>query len=151
MTKPKKRLPNVVIVILKIVSALSLFFACCLFFFSYPDIFARDFGFDETAPLGSAENPWYNLLFPVAFSLGICFIIYYLANMIIRFERKELWRADRLFVTYQIVFIALLLIIIWRWFFINISNAVAPSVIMVIAGLINLLTPKIVDNNNTDF
>lgn len=151
MTKPKKRLPNVVIVILKIISALTMFFACCLFFFSQPDIFARDFGFDANAPLGSAENPWYNLFFPVTFILGICFIVYYLTNMIIRFERKELWRADRLFVTYQIVFIAFLIITIWRWFFISISNAVAPSIIMIVAGLINLLTPKIVDNNNTDF
>lgn len=136
---------------MKLLSALSLFFSCCLFFFLNLNIFKRDLGFDPDYPLGSPSNPWYNLVFLIVFLLAICFIVYYITNMIIRFETKQVWKADRLFIVYQIVFTALLLITIWRWFFIDLSNAMVPSVIMIVAGFINLITPRIVDNNNRDF
>ena len=114
-------------------------------------IFRRDLGFNENAPLGSAGNPWGNIIFPMVFFLGLCFIVYYITNMVIRFETKELWKADRLFFVYQVVFNTILIITIWRWFFISITNALLPSVIMLISGFINIITPKIVDNNNPDF
>ena len=83
--------------------------------------------------------------------LGCCFIIYYVGNMIIRVEAKQIWKADNMFILYQIVFTGLLLITIWRWFLVDLSNALAPSVVMIISGVLNLCTPKIVDNNNQDF
>lgn len=151
MANKKFRISNKAIVLMKLVSALGLFFSCCLFFFLNLGIFKRDLGFDKDYPLGSAANPWYNLVFLIVFLLAICFIVYYITNMVIRFETKQIWKADRLFIVYQIVFTALLIITIWRWFFISISNAMIPSVIMVISGFINLITPRIVDNNNRDF
>lgn len=151
MRNQKRRIPNSVIIAMKLISALGLFFSCCLFLFLNFAIFKRDLGFDADAPLGSAANPWYNLIFPVVFVLGLCFIAYYITNMVVRFEIKELWKADRLFIAYQIIFTAILAVTIWRWFFINITNALVPSIIMVVAGLLNLLTPKIIDNNNPDF
>lgn len=147
----KRRISNKVIVILKIISALGLLFACCLYFFVNFGTFKKDFGLDADAPLGSAQNPWYNLLFPILFLLGICFIIYYVGNMIVRVEAKQIWKADRLFVLYQIVFTGLMLITIWRWFLVDLTNAMLPSIIMIIAGIMNLFIPRIVDNNNSDF
>ena len=151
MATKKFRISNKAIVLMKLISALGLFFSCCLFFFLNLGIFRRDLGFDPDYPLGSDANPWYNLVFLIVFLLAICFIVYYITNMVIRFETKQIWKADRLFIVYQIVFTALLIITIWRWFFISISNAMVPSVIMVLAGFINLITPRIVDNNNRDF
>lgn len=151
MAAKKFRMSNKAIVLMKLISALGLFFSCCLFFFLNLGIFKRDLGFDPDYPLGSAANPWYNLAFLIVFLLALCFIVYYITNLVIRFETKQLWKADRLFIVYQIVFTALLIITIWRWFFISISNAMVPSVIMILAGFINLITPRIVDNNNRDF
>ena len=147
----KRRISNKTIVILKVISALGLLFACCLYFFINFDAFKRDLGLDEAAPLGSAANPWLNLAFPVLFLLGISFIIYYVGNMIVRIEAKQIWKADRLFLLYQIVFTGLLLITIWRWFWLDLSNAMIPSVVMVVAGIMNLFIPRIIDNDNSDF
>ena len=146
-----RRISNKAIVILKIISALSMLFACCLYLFINFDAFKKDFGLMESAPLGSEQNPWYNLLFPILFILAICFIVYYVGNMIVRVEAKQIWKADRLFVLYQIVFTGLMLITIWRWFLVDLTNAMLPSIIMIIAGIMNLFIPRIVDNNNSDF
>ena len=147
----RQRISNKAIVIMKIISALGLLFSCCLYVFMNFSSFGDDFGWNEAKPLGSAQNPWWHLAFPVMFILGCCFVIYYVGNMIIRVEAKQMWKADRMFITYQIVFIGLLIITIWRWFLIDFSNAVFPSVVMVVAGVLNLCTPKIIDNNNLDF
>lgn len=147
----RRRISNKSIVIMKIISALGLLFSCCLYLFLNFDAFKRDLGLDENAPLGSSATPWYYLLFPVLFLLGFAFVIYYVGNLIIRVEAKQMWKADHLFVLYQIVFTGLLLITIWRWFLIDLSNALFPSVIMIASGTLNLCTPKIIDNNNHDF
>ena len=147
----QRRISNKAIVIMKIISALGLLFSCCLYLFLNFNAFKRDLGWDKTAPLGSAANPWYHLVFPVLFMLGCCFIIYYVGNMIIRVEAKQIWKADNMFILYQIVFNGLLLVTIWRWFLLNLSNAMIPSMIMILSGILNLCTPKIVDNNNQDF
>lgn len=147
----KRRISNKTIVILKIISALLLLFACCLYLFMNFGVFKKDFGLNPDAPLGSAQNPWYNLVFPVLFLLGISFIVYYIGNMIIRIEAKQLWKADRMFLVYQIVFTGLLLITIWRWFLIDLTNALLPSIAMVVAGILNLFIPRIIDNDNSDF
>lgn len=151
MAKRRRRISNKAIVIMKIISALGLLFSCCLYLFMNFQAFKNDFGLNQEKPLGSAENPWYFLFFPVLFILGFSFVIYYVGNMIIRVEAKQMWKADRLFVVYQIVFTGLLLITIWRWFLLDLSNALLPSVMMVVSGILNLCTPKIIDNNNQDF
>ncbi|MCQ2381867.1 MAG: hypothetical protein MJ054_01035 [Clostridia bacterium] len=150
MTK-RRRISNKAIVMLKIISALGLLFSCCLYLFMNFGAFKRDLGLDKTAPLGTNENQWYHLVFPVLLILGFCFVVYYVGNMIIRVETKQIWKADNLFILYHIVFTFLLLVTIWRWFLLDLSNAVWPSVIMIISGLINLCTPKIIDNDNQDF
>ena len=147
----RRRISNRAIVIMKIISALGLLFSCCLYLFMNFTAFQDDFGLNSAKPLGSAQNPWFYLLFPILFILGCSFVIYYVGNMIIRIEAKQMWKADRLFVLYQITFTGLLIITIWRWFLLDLSNALLPSVIMVISGILNLCTPKIVDNNNQDF
>ena len=146
-----RRISNKAIVIMKIISALGLLFSCCLCLFMNFESFKKDLGLDATARLGSAENPWYHLLFPVLLLLGFSFVIYYVGNMILRVQANQMWKADRMFILYQVVFTGLLLITIWRWFLLDFSNAVFPSVIMIISGTINLCTPKIIDNNNQDF
>ncbi len=146
-----RRISNKAIVILKIISALGLLFSCCLYLFMNFDSFKNDLGLNSDMPLGSAENPWYHLVFPILLILGFCFVIYYVGNMIIRVEAKQIWKADNLFVLYQIVFNGLLLVTIWRWFLLDLSNALFPSIIMIISGTLNLCTPKIIDNNNQDF
>ena len=146
-----RRISNKAIVILKIISALGLLFACCLYLFLNFDFFKRDLGLDAKLPLGSAKNPWYNVLFPVLFILGCCFIVYYVGNMIIRIEAKQVWKADRLFLLYNLVFTGLLVITIWRWFLTDLSNALIPSLALVITGILNLFIPRIIDNNNRDF
>ena len=147
----RRRISNKAIVIMKIISALGLLFSCCLYLFMNFAAFKRDLGLDSAAPLGSTQNPWYHLMFPVLLMLGFCFVIYYVGNMIIRVESKQMWKADNLFIVYQIVFTGLLLITIWRWFLIDLTNALFPSIIMIVSGALNLCTPKIIDNNNTDF
>lgn len=151
MSKQRRRLPNQAIVIMKIISALGLLFSCCLYLLLNFNAFKNDLGLNNEMPLGSASNPWYHVMFPVLFILGVCFIVYYVGNLIVRFETKQIWKADRLFIVYQIVFTGLLVITIWRWFLLDLSNALAPSVIMIISGILNLCTPKIIDNNNLDF
>lgn len=147
----RRRISNKAIVIMKIISALGLLFSCCLYLFMNFQSFKNDFGLNQEKPLGSAGNPWFFLFFPVLFILGFSFVVYYVGNLIVRVEAKQMWKADRLFVVYQIVFTGLLLITIWRWFLLDLSNALLPSVIMVVSGILNLCTPKIVDNNNQDF
>ena len=72
----RRRISNKAIVILKIISSLLLLFACCLYLFMNFNVFKKDLGLQASAPLGSSQNPWYNLMFPVLFLLGISFIIY---------------------------------------------------------------------------
>lgn len=151
MPQRKRRISNKAIVIMKIISALGLLFSCCLYLFMNFSSFKNDLGLNSDAPLGSSENSWYHLMFPILFILGFCFVVYYVGNMIIRIEAKQMWKADHLFVLYQIVFTGLLLITIWRWFLLDLTNALIPSVIMIMAGVLNLCTPKIIDNNNQDF
>ena len=147
----KRWISNKAIVIMKIISALGLLFSCCLYLFMNFAAFKKDLGLDADARLGSADNPWYNLFFPVLLMLGFSFVIYYVGNMILRVQAKQMWKADRMFILYQVVFTGLMLITIWRWFLVDFSNAVFPSVIMIISGTLNLCTPKIIDNNNQDF
>lgn len=140
----KRRISNQAIVIMKIISALGLIFSICLYLFMNFGSFKNDLGFGP-------EGVTYRLIFPILLMLGFSFVVYYVGNMIIRVETKQIWKADNMFILYQIVFNGLLLVTIWRWFLLNLSNAMIPSMIMILSGILNLCTPKIVDNNNQDF
>ena len=140
----KRRISNKAIVIMKIISALGLIFSICLYLFMNFGSFKNDLGFGP-------EGVTYRLVFPILLMLGFSFVVYYVGNMIVRVETKQIWKADNMFILYQIVFNGLLLITIWRWFLLNLSNAMIPSMIMILSGILNLCTPKIVDNNNQDF
>ncbi|MBS7401632.1 MAG: hypothetical protein KIG16_03920 [Eubacteriales bacterium] len=140
----KRRISNKAIVIMKIISALGLIFSICLYLFMNFGSFKNDLGFGP-------EGVTYRLVFPILLMLGFSFVVYYVGNMIIRVETKQIWKADNMFILYQIVFNGLLLVTIWRWFLLNLSNAMIPSMIMILSGILNLCTPKIVDNNNQDF
>ena len=129
---------------MKIISALGLIFSICLYLFMNFGSFKNDLGFGP-------EGVTYRLVFPILLMLGFSFVVYYVGNMIIRVETKQIWKADNMFILYQIVFNGLLLVTIWRWFLLNLSNAMIPSMIMILSGILNLCTPKIVDNNNQDF
>jgi hypothetical protein len=140
----KRRISNKAIVNLKLFSACLLLFSCCLFFFQNTKAFEQD--------LGLNDNPIsFNIVFPVIFFAGIFFIVVYMANMLIRLESKTLWKADRLYILYQVVFFAVLVVVILRWFFLEMSNFVFPSLMMIVSGIMTLVTPKIVDNNNDEF
>ena len=140
----KRLISNKAIVIMKIISALGLIFSICLYLFMNFGSFKNDLGFGP-------EGVTYRLVFPILLMLGFSFVVYYVGNMIIRVETKQIWKADNMFILYQIVFNGLLLVTIWRWFLLNLSNAMIPSMIMILSGILNLCTPKIVDNNNQDF
>lgn len=140
----KRRISNKAIVIMKIISALGLIFSVCLYLFMNFDAFKVDMGFGP-------DGVTYRLVFPILLMLGFSFIVYYVGNMIIRVETKKIWKADNMFILYQIVFTGLLLVTIWRWFLVDLTNAKLPSIIMILSGILNLCTPKIVDNDNRDF
>ena len=139
--KPKKRLfSNKTIVIIKIVAACILFFACCLFFFGNMKSFGEDL---------KNFNP-----FPIIFFVGIIWICIYISNLVGKIEDKNLYLADRFDWLYKLVFtITILSMIVRSFFFIKPYLAVPTEIIIlcIISGVLTLLTPKIVDNNNEEF
>jgi hypothetical protein len=150
----KWRFSNKAIVIIKLTTTCVLFFACCLFFFQNMDIFKADLGLETDAEVLEKiypKNVAPNIIYPLIFFSGIVFIITYIANMVARFESKTLWKADRLYILYQFVFLAVVAVVIWRWFLINLSVATWSGVIILLCGIVTLVTPKIVDNNNNEF
>ncbi|MDR0384283.1 MAG: hypothetical protein LBH47_03115 [Christensenellaceae bacterium] len=140
MKERKRIFSNKTIVLIKLVSACILFFGCCLFFFQYFDYFKEDFeNFDE------------NILFEFVFFAGLIFIIYYITNMVSKFDDDMLWKADRLYTVYQLAFVAVLLSVLFRCFFVNMTAPNFIAYIMMFSGVVTLLTPQIIDNDNEDF
>ena len=148
--RPKKRLlGNKTIVIIKIASACVLFFACALFFFNNIELFVDDL---------RAFNP-----FPVIFFAGLVFVIVYIVNLTIKIEDNNLYLADRLNWLYKAVFTITILAMIVRILFaeelyrsmLNLTlsfNILTFAVALCVAsGVVTLLTPKIVDNDNDEF
>ena len=138
--KPKKRLlSNKAIVIVKLVAATLLFFACSLFFFDNIDMFLDDI---------INFNP-----FPVLFFAGLLWISGYIINLVIKIEDKNLHLADRLDWLYKIIFIVTIMAILVRSFFFiqPLSVPIEIVVICILSGIMTLLTPRIVDNNNEEF
>jgi hypothetical protein len=136
--KQKKRLSNRNIVRLKILTALWAFFAYCLFFFENKNYFIDDF-------------KSLRILFPLIFITGIIFIIWYISNLVNRLESNTLWRADRLYLLYQFVWVVMLVGIICRSFFANLAVGKFTVIVLILVGIVTLCTPPIRDNNNDEF
>ena len=139
--RPKKRLVgNKAIVIIKISTACLLFFACCLFFFENTGMFLRDL--KNFSP------------FPIVFFAGLAWVCGYIANLVGKIEDRNLYLADRFDWLYKIIFTITILATVVRSFLFAKPYLNVPTVIVtlfVVSGIITLLTPKIIDNNNEEF
>ena len=146
-TNTKKRLQpkarffsNKTIVIIKIIAACILFFACCLFFFGNMEMFADDL---------KNFNP-----FPIIFFAGIIWVCIYISNLVGKIEDKNLYLADRFDWLYKLVFtITILSMVVRSFLFAEPYLAVQTEIVIlcIISGILTLMTPKIVDNNNEEF
>jgi len=140
-TKPKKRLlSNKTIVAVKVVTACVLFFACALFFFGNISLFVGDF---------KSFNP-----FPLVFFAGLIWVCVYIANLLSKIEDKNLYLADRHDWLYKLIFTVTILSVIIRSFIFEQPYLSVPTFIVslfIISGILTLLTPNIIDNNNDDF
>ena len=126
------------IVIIKLITVCLAFFAYCLFFFDNKDYFIEDFRSVR-------------ILFPLIFLSGIAFVVIYISNLVGRIESKTLWRADRLYVLYQLVFTAVMVAVVCRTFFADLVVDRWAVPILVFTGVVTLCTPPIRDNNNDEF
>jgi hypothetical protein len=136
--KKKRLISNKAIVVVKLTAACMAFFSYCVFFFGNKDFFLAD--------LRSAR-----VVFPIVFILGIVFLVGYIANMVGRIENKTLWKSDRLYILYQIVFTAMLVGIVCRCFLENLTVPRLAVVILVISGIATLCIPQVKDNDNSEF
>jgi len=92
--------------------------------------------------------------FPYVFFAGLIWVCIYMANLISKIEDKNLYLADRYEWVYKIVFTVTILAIIVRcFFFLKPFFAIPVEIVVlcVVSGVLTLITPKIIDNNNNDF
>jgi membrane-associated HD superfamily phosphohydrolase len=92
--------------------------------------------------------------FPVIYFLGIIFICIYIANLVGHIESKKLHRADKLDILYRVVFTIVLLSMIIRILADSELTSRFPYTVVSVAalsGIIMWATPKITDNDNTEF
>ena len=134
-----RRLSSRTIVVLKIAAGSLLFFGCCLFFFSYRGMFWDDI---------KGGNP-----FPVVFFSGLILVCAYIINLVGHMDSEELYLADRFDLVYKIVFTITILSMALRAIlsepYLNVP--VTIMVVCIFSGILTLVTPKIVDNNNDEF
>lgn len=130
---------NKQIVLIKIGSACLLFFCCCLFFFQSMEMFWNDL---------KSFNP-----FPIIFFAGLIFVCTYISILVGHINSKELFKAERLDLVYRIVFSITLIALVIRSFFAKpyLNVPIHIVVLAVVSGIITWITPRIVDNNNSDF
>ena len=138
--RPQKRLfSNKAIVVIKIAAACILFFACCLFFFENTTMFYNDI---------LSFNP-----FPLVFFIGIFWVSFFIINLVSKIEDKNLYLADRLDWLYKVIFIITILSMVVRSMlekpYLNVPIEII--VLGIISGVLTLITPKIVDNDNQEF
>ena len=136
---PKPIMSNKAIVIMKIVCASIMFFACCLFFF------------------GNIEMFWESLKsfspFPFIFVGGSLYISVYLANLVGHIEDKNLYLADRHDKIFKAVFVITIMSMVLQSFLYAspLTVPVVITVMCILSGVAVLFTPKIIDNNNDEF
>jgi hypothetical protein len=131
-------LTNKWIIRLKLVTVCLSFFAYCLFFFDNKAYFIDDFRSVR-------------IIFPLLFISGILFIVTYISNLVGRKETNTIWRADRLYVLYQLISTALMVAVVCRSFFADLIVDRFAVIILIITGIMTLCTPPIRDNNNDEF
>lgn len=139
-SKNKKRKPVIStksIVILKIVAAGLLFFSCSLFFFQHMEMFLEDL---------MNFNPFCFLFFA-----GVIVVCIYGANLAGHIEDDNVYLADRYDWVYKLVVTVLVVSTLLRRFLYNLSVPVIITVLFIFSGLLVLIIPKIVDNNNEEF
>jgi len=136
--KPKKQLlSNKTIVMIKISAACLLFLGCALFFFIDMKLFLDDFLSVRFA-------------FPVVFFAGLIWVCIHIVNLGGHMDKKTLYHADRFDWLYRLVFIVTVTATVVRSF-LTLRIPWVIIVICIISGLMTLLTPRIVDNNNDEF
>ena len=138
------------IVLANIVSACLLLFCCCFFFFLDPKLFLNDI-------------TSYMIFSPIILALGVGFICFYIFKLTFNLDSNTSFVADRYDIWYKIIFTITLLTIMIRSFFgdfmctdpschcIQLNVPVPIIVFGIISGIITWCTPKIKDNNNTEF
>ena len=140
-SKPRRWISNKWIVVIKIFAACLLFVCCCYYFFRY----LQDIWADITS-----LNPlrW---LFVLIFIGGFVFVFVYIAHLVSHIEDKDLYRADRFDILYRIIFASTVLAISLRNFLTDLSVPTVIIIIAIVSGVITIITPRIVDNNNQEF
>lgn len=135
----KQVLPNGGVLALKVTCALLMMLACIWFFTTHIQLFWDDL---------RAFNP-----FPIVFFVGIILIWIYLGFLIGRADDKKFYLADRFDIWYRIIFSTVLIAIGVRSFFAYpyLNVPISIIIICIISGLVTWLTPRIVDNNNSEF
>jgi hypothetical protein len=137
--KPKKRLlSNRSIVFIKIATACILLLGCALFFFSNMQLFWSDL------------TSWV-FAFPIVFFTGLIWICAYIVHLAGKIDDKNLHHADRFDWLYKLVFTITVVAIVVRTVFIYLFPPWPIVAICIISGVMALLTPRIVDNNNDEF
>ena len=125
------------IVIMKIVAAGMLFFSCSLFFFQHMEQFGEDI---------RNLNP-----FILVFFAGVVVVCLYGAVLAGNMEERKLYLADRYDWIYKLVVTVLVVSTLLRSFLSRLGVPIVITVLFIISGLLVLLTPRIIDNNNDEF
>ena len=135
---PKKQIfSNKTIVLIKIATACILLLGCSLFFFANLNLFWSDL---------KKFNP-----FPVVFFAGLLWTCIYVVNLAGHIDNKDIHHADRYDWLYKIVFTVTVMSVVLRTFLGSLNVPPAITIICIISGVMTLLTPKLLDNNNDEF
>jgi len=150
---------NTNIIFMNIMAACVLLFCCCFFLFQNLGMFYRD--------LIS-----YMIVFPIVLLLGISFVCFYIIALVVRLEIKAIVHADKYDLLYKIIFSMTFIALVFRswlgdfmWDGIcsclpdalcycappQLSVAISMTILAMLSGLMTWFTPKIKDNDNTDF
>lgn len=90
--------------------------------------------------------------FPIVFFAGLIWVCIYIVNLAGHIDDKDLHHSDKYDWLYKIVFITTVMSMVFRSFvFYSLNVPPAITTICIISGIITLLTPKIMDNNNDEF
>ena len=95
---------------------------------------------------------------PIILILGIVFVCFYIVMLVVNLEFKAIHTADRYDLVYKVVFsVTFIMLVIRSWLgdFMGdgteLNVPIAITIMAMASGLITWFTPKIKDNNNSDF
>ena len=149
---------NNTIVIVNLISACALLFCCCFYFFSNMKLFWSDL----------TSYMFFSPIILVAGLGFVCFYIIYVMNSLM--DEDEAFHADRFDLAYRIIFSVTVLVLIIRSFlgdFMHVhtencvinglctaSNLNVPTAMVmtaILSGIVTWCTPRLRDNDNTEF